>query len=75
MGKRAEKYGFRCFATRKRIYNATLRYQAITSEAHGAILAALERVGLKLEMRDATSWGYRWFAGDLKGAHANWGMR
>lgn len=48
-------------------------HEAITSEVHHGFLMALERVGLRLEMRDATSWGYRWFSGDLKGAYATRG--
>ena len=44
-------------------------HQAVVSELHQGLLLALERVGLRLEMRDALSWGYRWFSGDLKGAY------
>lgn len=50
-----------------------VNHLAITSELHQGLLVALERVGLRLEMRDATSWGYRWFSGDLKGAYATRG--
>jgi hypothetical protein len=50
-----------------------INHHAITSEMHQGLLVALERVGLRLEMRDATSWGYRWFSGDLKGAYATRG--
>ncbi|MFN8378116.1 MAG: hypothetical protein U0452_05540 [Anaerolineae bacterium] len=37
-------------------------------DSHHALLGALEAVGLVIEKRDTTSWGYRWHAGDLEGA-------
>jgi hypothetical protein len=42
-------------------------HHAMTSEIHQGLLVVLERVGLRLEMRDTTSWGYRWFSSDLLG--------
>lgn len=37
-------------------------------DAHQALLGALAAVGLAVEKRDSTSWGYRWHGGALEGA-------
>lgn len=38
-------------------------------ESYQSLLAALERVGLTVEKRDETSWGYRWHGGPLTGTY------
>ena len=34
------------------------------------LLLVIERVGLSVEKRDSTSWGYRWHNGPITGAYA-----
>ncbi len=40
------------------------------AESYQGLLLALERVGLAVEKRDTTTWGYRWHTGALIGAYA-----
>jgi len=37
-------------------------------DSYQALLVALAAVGLVVEKRDSTSWGYRWHGGTLEGA-------
>jgi len=37
-------------------------------DSHQSLLGALAAVGLKVEKRDTTSWGYRWHGDTLMGA-------
>jgi hypothetical protein len=37
-------------------------------DSHQALLGALAAIGLTVEKRDGTSWGYRWHKGTLEGA-------
>jgi hypothetical protein len=43
----------------------------LVAESHQSILAALQRLGLQIEKRDATSWGYRWHGDMLKGTFSS----
>lgn len=43
--------------------------QDFVTEAYQSLLLALERIGLKVEKRDETNWGYRWYDGSLTGAY------
>jgi len=40
----------------------------LLGDSHQALLGALAAVGLTVEKRDASTWGYRWHAGELTGA-------
>jgi hypothetical protein len=38
-------------------------------EAYQSLMSVLERVGLTVEKRDETTWGYRWHGNILKGTY------
>ena len=43
--------------------------QDFVLESYQSLLAVFEHIGLQIEKRDETTWGYRWHDGVLKGTH------
>jgi hypothetical protein len=41
----------------------------LLNETFASVIESLERIGLTIDKRDATTWGYRWHGGIVKGAY------